>query len=172
LLTFGTLRGASDRIERGCRISGWRHHPREIQRLVFVATHAERRCRDGSIIAVTLAEGPELPCRRWLPVQFVAAERVDVRVRDRRDATERLVVGDDVGLGGVEVVDRGGHVPRVPDLDGVDEDLEAERVPAVVIFVSGDLRAGADHDVPAQRVERLALLSWPWIRARSMGSAQ
>ena len=33
------------------KITGWRHHPREIQRLVFVATHAERRGRDGSIIA-------------------------------------------------------------------------------------------------------------------------
>ncbi len=81
-----------------------------------------------------------------------------MRVRHRRDAAERLIVSDDVGLGGVEVVDRGGHVPGVPDLDGVDEDLEAERVPAVVVFVGGDLGAGADHEVPAQRVERLALV--------------
>jgi hypothetical protein len=99
-----------------------------------------------------------LPCGRWLAVQFVAAERVDVRVRDRRDAAERLVVGDDVGVDGMEVVDRGGHVPGVPDLDRVDEDLEAQRVPAVVVFVGGDLRPGADHEVPAQRVECLALV--------------
>ncbi|MHB8695750.1 MAG: hypothetical protein ACYDHH_31410 [Solirubrobacteraceae bacterium] len=69
---------------------------------MFVATDAERRCRDGSIIAVALAEGSELPCWRWLAVEFVAAERVDVRVRDWSDAAERLVVGDDVGLDGVE----------------------------------------------------------------------
>jgi hypothetical protein len=37
----------------------------------------------------------------------------------------RGFVGDDVGLGGVEVVDRGGHVAGVPDLHGVDEDLQA-----------------------------------------------
>jgi hypothetical protein len=79
-------------------------------------------------------------------------------MRDRGDATQRLVVGDDVGLGGVEMVDRGGHVSGVPDLDGVDEDLEAEGVPAVVIFVGGDLGAGADHEVTAQGAERLALV--------------
>jgi hypothetical protein len=51
-----------------------------------------------------------------------------------------------------------GHVTGVPDLDGVHEDLEAERVPAVVVFVRGDLRAGADHEVPPQCVEGLALV--------------
>jgi hypothetical protein len=84
-----------------------------------------------------------------------------VRVRHRGDAAERIVVGDDVGFGGMEVVDRGGHVTGVPDLDGVDEDLEAQRVPAMVVFVGGDLRAGADHEVPAQRMERLALVELP-----------
>ena len=48
--------------------------------------------------SLVLAAGPGLAaCRRWLAVEFVAAERVDVRVRDRRDAAERLVIGDDVG---------------------------------------------------------------------------
>ena len=42
----------------------------------------------------------------WLAVEFVATQRVDVRVRDRGDATQRLLVGDDIGLGGVEVVDQ------------------------------------------------------------------
>ena len=39
-------------------------------------------------------------------MQVVAAERVDVRVRDRSDARDRGLVGDDVGRGRVEVVDR------------------------------------------------------------------
>ncbi len=125
---------------------------------MFVAIHAQRRCRDGSIIAVVLAEGSELSRGWWLAVQFVAAERLDVCVRDRRDAAERVVVGDDVGFDGVEVVDRGGHVAGVPDLDGVDEDLEAERVAAVVVFVGGDLGAGADHEAAAQGVECLAFV--------------
>jgi hypothetical protein len=34
-------------------------------------------------------------------VEVVAAERVDVRVRDRSDARDRGLVGDDIGLGGV-----------------------------------------------------------------------
>ena len=76
-----------------------------------------------------------------------------MRVRDRGDAREGGLVGDDVGLGGVEVIDRGGHVAGVPDLDGVDEDLEAEGVAAVVVFVGGDLGAGADDEVAAQRVQ-------------------
>src|SRR3954453_8224596 len=74
---------------------------------------------------------------RWLAVEVVTAERVDVRVRDGGDARERGLVGDDVGLGGVEVIDRGRHVAGVPDLDGVDEQLEAEGVAAVVVFVGG-----------------------------------
>jgi hypothetical protein len=41
----------------------------------------------------------------------------------------------------VEVVDRRGHVAGVPDLDGVDEDLQAQGVAAVVVFVGGDLGA-------------------------------
>jgi hypothetical protein len=76
-----------------------------------------------------------------LPVELVAAERVDVGVRDGSDARECVVVGDDVGLRGVQVVDRGGHVAGVPDLDGVDEDLEAEGVAAVVVFVGWQLGA-------------------------------
>jgi hypothetical protein len=80
-------------------------------------------------------------CGRRLAVQVVAPERVDVRVRDRCDVRDRGLVGDDVGLGCVEVVDRGGHVAGVPDLDGVDEDLQAEGVAAVVVFVGGDLGA-------------------------------
>jgi hypothetical protein len=48
-----------------------------------------------------------------------------VRVRDRCDAGDGCVVGNDVGLRLVQVVDCGGHVPGVPDLHGVDEDLEA-----------------------------------------------
>jgi hypothetical protein len=74
-------------------------------------------------------------------MQVIAAERVDVRVRDRSDPRDRGLVGDDVGPGRVEVVDRGGHVAGVPDLDGVDEDLQAQGVAAVVVFVGGDLRA-------------------------------
>lgn len=84
-----------------------------------------------------------------------------MRVCDRRDAAERFVVGDYVGLGGVEVVDRGSHVPGVPHLDRVDEDLEAQRVSTVVVFVGRDLRAGADHEVPAQGVQGLALVELP-----------
>jgi hypothetical protein len=41
----------------------------------------------------------------------------------------------------VEVVDRSGHVAGVPDLDGVDEDLQAQGVAAVVVFVGGNLGA-------------------------------
>ena len=81
----------------------------------------------GSLSPTDLAKRAQVSCGRRLAVQVVASERVDVRVRDRGDAAERLVVGDDVGVDGVEVLDRGGHVPGVPDLDGVDEDLEAER---------------------------------------------
>jgi hypothetical protein len=73
-----------------------------------------------------------------LPVEVIAAERVDMSVRDRGDTREGVLVGDGVRHGGVEVLDRGGHVPGVPNLDGVDENLEAERVPAVVVLV-GDL---------------------------------
>ena len=58
-------------------------------------------------------------------------------VRNRRDAGEGAVVGDEGGLRGVEMVDRGGHVAGVPDLDGVDENLEAEGVTAVVVLVGG-----------------------------------
>ncbi len=79
-------------------------------------------------------------------------------VRDGCDAGEGSVVGDDVGLGGVEVVDTGGHVAGVPDLDGVDEDLEAEGVAAVVVLVGGQLRTRADHEMAAQGVKRLALV--------------
>ena len=67
-----------------------------------------------------------------------------MRVRDRCDAREGILVGDGVRHGGVEVLDRGGHVPGVPDLDGVDEDLETEGVPAVVVLVGGDLGPGSD----------------------------
>jgi hypothetical protein len=38
----------------------------------------------------------------------------------------------------VEVIDRGRHVADVADLDCVDEDLEAEGVGAMVVFVGGD----------------------------------
>jgi hypothetical protein len=31
-------------------------------------------------------------------------------------------------------------------------------VPAVIVFVGGDLRARADHEMTAQRAERLALI--------------
>jgi hypothetical protein len=81
-----------------------------------------------------------------------------VRVGDGGDARQRGLVGDDVGLGGAEVIDRGGHVAGVPDLDGVDEQLEAEGVAAVIVFVGGDLGAGADDEVAAQRVQGLALV--------------
>jgi hypothetical protein len=66
--------------------------------------------------------------------------------------------GDDVWLGGVEVIDRGRHVAGVPDQDGVDEQLEAEGVAAVVVFVGGGLCAGADDEVAAQRVQGRALV--------------
>jgi len=46
-----------------------------------------------------------------------------MRVGDRGDPPQRIFVGDDGGLGGVEVLDRGGHVSGVPDLDGIDENL-------------------------------------------------
>ena len=91
-------------------------------------------------------------------MQVIAAERVDVRVRDRSDPRDRGLVGDDVGPGRVEVVDRGGHVAGVPDLDGVDEDLQAQRVASMVVLVGGDLRALADDEVAAQGVQRLALV--------------
>jgi hypothetical protein len=74
-------------------------------------------------------------------MQVVAADRLDVRVRDRGDARERGLVANDVGLGCVEMVDRRGHVAGVPDLDGVDENLQAQGVAAVVVFVGGDLAA-------------------------------
>ena len=61
----------------------------------------------------------------------------------------------------MEVVDRGGHVAGVPDLDGVDEDLEAEGVAAVVVFVGGQLGARADDEVAPQGVERFALVELP-----------
>ena len=74
-------------------------------------------------------------------MQVIAAERVDVRVRDRSDPRDGGLVGEDVSPGRVEVVDRGGHVAGVPDLDGVDEDLQAQCVASMVVFVGWDLRA-------------------------------
>lgn len=59
--------------------------------------------------------------------------------RDRSDAREGVLVDEDVGLGGAEVVDRGGHVAGVSDLDGVDEELQAEGVAMVVVLVGGEL---------------------------------
>lgn len=67
-----------------------------------------------------------------------------MRVRDRCDAGNGCVVANDVGLRLVQVVDRGGHVPGVPDLHGVDEELKAQRVTAMVVLVGRDLRARAD----------------------------
>jgi hypothetical protein len=82
-----------------------------------------------------------MSCGRRLAVQVVASERVDVGVRDGCDARDGGLVGDDGGIRRVEVIDRGGHVAGVPDLDGVDEDLQAQGVAAVVVFVGGDLGA-------------------------------
>jgi hypothetical protein len=39
----------------GADVEGWRHHPREIQRLVFVATDSEWWREDGSVAAI---DGP------------------------------------------------------------------------------------------------------------------
>jgi hypothetical protein len=61
-----------------------------------------------------------------------------VCVVNRRDPGERFV-GDDMRLVGVEMVDGGVHVAGVPDLHGVDEDLQAQRVALVVVFVGGQL---------------------------------
>jgi hypothetical protein len=47
-------------------------------------------------------------------------------------------------------------------LDGVDEDLEAQRVPAMVVLVSGDLGAGArSRGDGATRGASRPRLSWP-----------
>ncbi|HEX4345456.1 MAG TPA: hypothetical protein VHZ31_07840 [Solirubrobacteraceae bacterium] len=109
---------------------------------MFVATHAEWRCQRASLAGCgDLSQRAQVSSGRRLTVQVVAAERVDMCARDRGDARHRGLVGDDVGLGGVEVVDRGGHVAGVPDLDGVDEDLQAQGVAAAVVFVGGDLGA-------------------------------
>lgn len=59
-------------------------------------------------------------------MEVVAAERVDVGAGDGSDARDCRLVREDAGLGGVKVADGGGHVAGVPDLDGVDEELEAE----------------------------------------------
>ena len=40
------------RLFAGRRVSGYRHHPREIQRLMFVATDPERWCQDGWVAFV------------------------------------------------------------------------------------------------------------------------
>lgn len=82
-------------------------------------------------------------------------------VRDRRDAGDRRVIGDEARQMTVEVVDRGGHVAGISNLDGVEEDLEAERVAAVVILVGRELGAGADREVPTHRVQALAVVQLP-----------
>jgi hypothetical protein len=65
----------------------------------------------------------------------------------------------------VEVVDRGSHVARGPDLHGVDKQLEAEGVTTVIVLVGRDLGTGADDEVAAQGVEGLALVE-RWISRR------
>ena len=55
----------------------------------------------------------------------------------------------------------GAHVAGVPDLHGVDEDLQAQRVALVVVFVGGQLGAGADHEVAMESMEGLALVELP-----------
>jgi hypothetical protein len=75
--------------------------------------------------------------------EVVATDRVDVCVVNRRNPGERFIVGDDVRLLGLEVVDGSVHVAGVPDLDGVDEGLQAQRVALVVVFVGWQLGAEA-----------------------------
>jgi Wax ester synthase/diacylglycerol acyltransferase catalytic domain len=57
------------------RVIGSRHHPREIQRLVFVATDPERWCQDGLIgVVIDAAQRSQVACGRWFSVEVVAAE--------------------------------------------------------------------------------------------------
>ena len=79
---------AAERLEDDL---GYRHHPREIQRLVFVATDAEQRVGTaGSMSAWTRRRGPE-PARGWrLPSASLL--RVEKQARCRRSRGRSLLV--------------------------------------------------------------------------------
>ncbi|MDQ3631922.1 MAG: hypothetical protein M3417_11775 [Actinomycetota bacterium] len=76
---------------------------------------------------------------------------------DRAELRER-VVADELGLLAADVVEGDGQVAGVPGEDRVGDDLEAEGVASVIVFVGGELLALTERDVSAQRVHRLALV--------------
>ena len=56
------------------------------------------------------------------------------------------------------MIEGGCRIARVPDEHCVDQQLQAKGVAVVVVLVGGKLCAGADHEVPTQGVQGLALI--------------